>query len=59
MYIPIINESEAADISIVWLADFPKEVSKLQGSIQKLAYNLVPITIEMACLVLCEDKSNI
>jgi hypothetical protein len=34
MHIPIINESEAADTSIVWLADFPKEVPKLQESIQ-------------------------
>lgn len=55
---PIVNESEAADTSIVWVADFPKEVSKVQESIQKLGFKLAPKTTEMACLVLYEDKSN-
>ncbi|MDZ7934706.1 MAG: TlpA disulfide reductase family protein [Emticicia sp.] len=55
---PIVNESEAADASIVWVADFPKEVSKVQETIQKLGFKLTPKTTETACLVLHEDKSN-
>lgn len=55
---PVVNESETADTSIVWVADFPKEVSKVQESIQKLGFKLTPKTTEMACLVLHEDKSN-
>jgi hypothetical protein len=58
MDMPIVNESEAADISIVWVADFPKEVSKVQESIQKLGFRLAPKTTETACFVLYEDKSN-
>ena len=34
----IVNESEVADKSIVWVADFPKEVSRVQESIQKLGF---------------------
>lgn len=55
---PIVNESETTDISIVWVADFPKEVSKVQESIQKLGFRLAPKTTETACLILYEDKSN-
>lgn len=55
---PVLNESETADTSIIWVADFPKEVSKVQESIQKLGFKLTPKTTEMACLVLHEDKSN-
>ncbi len=55
---PVVNESETADTSIVWVADFPKEVSKVQESIQKLGFKLTPKTTETACLVLHEDKSN-
>lgn len=55
---PIVNESETADTSIIWVADFPKEVSKVQESIQRLGFKLVPKIIETACLVLHEDKSN-
>ncbi|GAB2635723.1 hypothetical protein GCM10027035_31550 [Emticicia sediminis] len=55
---PVVNESETADTSIIWVADFPKEVSKVQESIQKLGFKLTPKTTETACLVLHEDKSN-
>lgn len=55
---PIVNESETADASIIWVADFPKEVSKVQETIQKLGFKLTPKTTETACLVLHEDKSN-
>lgn len=55
---PVVNESETADTSIIWVTDFPKEVSKVQESIQKLGFKLVPKTTEAACLVLYEDKSN-
>lgn len=55
---PVVNESETADTSIIWVADFPKEVSKVQESIHKLGFKLAPKTTETACLVLHEDKSN-
>lgn len=55
---PITNESEMSDISIIWINDFPKEVSKVQESIQKLGFKLEPKTIETACLVLHDIKSN-
>lgn len=55
---PVVNESETADTSIIWVANFPKEVSKVQESIQKLGFKLAPKTTETACLVLHEDKSN-
>jgi thiol-disulfide isomerase/thioredoxin len=55
---PIINESNTTDASIVWVADFPKEVSKVQESIQKMGFKLEPKTTETACLVLHEDKSG-
>ncbi len=55
---PVINESETADTSIIWVTDFPKEVSKVQESIQKLGFKLTPKTTETACLVLHDDKSN-
>lgn len=55
---PVVNESETADTSIVWVADFPKEVSKVQESIQKLGFKLTPKTTETACLVLHDEKSN-
>ncbi len=56
--LPIINESNTADTSIVWITDFPKEVSKVQESIQKMGFKLDPKTTETACLVLHEDKSG-
>ncbi len=55
---PIINESNTTDASIIWVADFPKEVSKVQESIQKMGFKLEPKTTETACLVLHEDKSG-
>lgn len=55
---PVVNESETADTSIIWVTDFPKEVSKVQESIQKLGFKLTPKTTETACLVLYDDKSN-
>jgi thiol-disulfide isomerase/thioredoxin len=55
---PIVNESETADSSIVWIPDFPKEVSKVQESIRNLGFKLSPKTIEIACLVLYERKST-
>ena len=55
---PIINESNSANTSIVWIIDFPKEVSKVQESIQKMGFKLEPKTTETACLVLHEDKSG-
>lgn len=55
---PIVNESNTADNTIVWIADFPKEVSKVQESIQKMGFKLEPKTTETACLVLHEDKSG-
>jgi hypothetical protein len=58
MDMPIINESEAADTSIVWVADFPKEVSRVKKSIQKLGFRLALKTTETACLAVYEDKSN-
>lgn len=54
----IVNESEAADTSIVWVADFPKEVSRVKKSIQKLGFRLALKTTETACLAVYEDKSN-
>jgi thiol-disulfide isomerase/thioredoxin len=55
---PIVNESSTTDASIIWVADFPKEVSKVQESIQKLGFKLDPKTTETACLVLHDEKSN-
>lgn len=55
---PVVNESETADTSIIWVADFPKEASKVQEIIQKLGFKLAPKTTETACLVLYDDKSN-
>ena len=55
---PIINESNSANTSVVWIIDFPKEVSKVQESIQKMGFKLEPKTTETACLVLHEDKSG-
>lgn len=55
---PIVNESNTADNTIVWIADFPKEASKVQESIQKMGFKLEPKTTETACLVLHEDKSG-
>jgi thiol-disulfide isomerase/thioredoxin len=55
---PIVNESSTTDASIIWVADFPKEVSKVQESIQKLGFRLDPKTTETACLVLYDEKSN-
>jgi thiol-disulfide isomerase/thioredoxin len=55
---PIVNESSTTDASIIWVADFPKEVSKVQESIQKLGFRLDPKTTETACLVLHDEKSN-
>jgi thiol-disulfide isomerase/thioredoxin len=55
---PIINESSTADNTIIWIADFPKEVTKVQESIQKMGFKLEPKTTETACLVLYEDKSG-
>lgn len=55
---PIVNESSTIDNSIVWVADFPKEVTKVQESIQKMGFKLEPKTTETACLVLHEDKSG-
>ena len=55
---PVINESDTADASIIWIGDLPKEVSKVQESISKMGFKLEPKTTETACLVLHEDKSN-
>jgi thiol-disulfide isomerase/thioredoxin len=55
---PIVNESNTADNAVVWVADFPKEVTKVQESIQKMGFRLEPKTTETACLVLHEDKSG-
>lgn len=55
---PVVNESETADTSIIWVADFPKEASKVQEITQKLGFKLAPKTTETACLVLYDDKSD-
>ena len=55
---PIINESNSTNTSIVWILDFPKEVSKVQESIHKMGFKLEPKITETACLVLHEDKSG-
>lgn len=55
---PIINESNTADNTVIWVADFPKEVTKVQESISKMGFKLEPKTTETACLVLHEDKSG-
>lgn len=55
---PIVNESGIPDASILRVADFPKEVTKVQESIQKMGFKLDPKTTETACLVLHEDKSG-
>lgn len=55
---PIINESGLNDLSILRIAEFPKEATKVQEVIQKMGFKLEPKTTETACLVLHEEKSN-
>ncbi len=55
---PVINESGLNEASILRIAEFPKEVTKVQEIIQKMGFKLEPKTTETACLVLHDDKSN-
>lgn len=55
---PVINESGLSDMSLLRIAEFPKEATKVQEVIQKMGFKLEPKTTETACLVLHEEKSN-
>jgi thiol-disulfide isomerase/thioredoxin len=55
---PVINESGLSDMSLLRVAQFPKEATKVQEIIQKMGFKLEPKTTETACLVLHEEKSN-
>lgn len=55
---PIINESGLNDMTLLRVAEFPKEATKVQEIIQKMGFKLESKTTETACLVLHEEKSN-